>query len=102
MWLISQRTISDISVFCRMKRIESLEQLKKEATYNDKRGMFDFLIMLNSYARSSKGIIYYPDANTFDIRNDIDDSYQEDLTEEQLASETHIINAIQNGAFYKY
>ncbi len=85
-----------------MKKIESLEQLKTEALFNEKSGTANFFIMLNSYARSSKGIVYYPNTKTFDVRNDIDDSYQEDLTDEELASETHIIQAIETGTLFKY
>ena len=85
-----------------MQKIISLEQLKKESTYDDKKGMAEFFILLNFGLRSSKRIAYYPDTNTFDVHNEIDDSYEEDLTEEQLRNETHIVLAIENGAFYKY
>ena len=85
-----------------MKRITSLEQLKKESTYDDKKGMAEFFILLNFGLRSSKRITYYPDTNTFDVNNEIDDSWEEDLTEEQLINETHIVLAIKNGAFFKY
>jgi hypothetical protein len=64
--------------------------------------MAEFFIVLNFGCRSSKGIVYYLDTNTFDVRNEIDDSYQEDLTEEQLRDETHIALAIENGAFFQY
>ena len=85
-----------------MQKIISLEQLKKESTYDDKKGMAEFFILLNFGLRSSKRIAYYPDTNTFDVHNEIDDSYEEDLTEEQLRNETHIVLAIENDAFYKY
>ena len=84
-----------------MKQINSIEELKKEALYDDK-SVADFFIMLNGGLRSSKRVTYFPDTDTYDILNEIDDSYQEDLTEEQLRNETHIIYAIENGAFYKY
>jgi hypothetical protein len=64
--------------------------------------MSEFYILLNGGFRSSKRIIYYPDTNTFDVHNEIDDSYQEDLTEEELKSETHIVVAIENGALFRY
>ena len=64
--------------------------------------MTEFFIALNFGCRSSKGIVYYPDTNTFDIHNEIDGSYEEDLTEEQLRNETHIVLAIERGAFFKY
>lgn len=85
-----------------MQKITSLEQLKKESAYDDKKGMAEFFILLNFGLRSSKRITYYPDTNTFDVVNEIDDSYEEDLTEEQLINETHIGLAIENGAFFKY
>lgn len=85
-----------------MKKITSIEELKKEAIYDDRRGWAEFFILLNFNLRSSKRIIYYPDTNTFDVHNEIDDSYEKDLTEEQLINDTHIVIAIERGAFYKY
>ncbi len=85
-----------------MKKITSIEELKKEAEYDDRKGMTEFFIALNFGCRSSKRITYYPDTNRFDIHNEIDDTYEEDLTEEQLRNDTHIVYAIENGAFYKY
>ena len=73
-----------------------------ESVYDDRKGMDEFFIVLNLGCRSSKGVVYYPDINTFDVRNDIDDSFAEDLTEEQLRNETHIVLAIENQAFFKY
>jgi hypothetical protein len=67
-----------------------------------KKGWLKFFIALNLGARSSKRITYYPDTNTFDVHNEIDDSYEENLTKEQLLSETHIGLAIERGAFFKY
>lgn len=84
-----------------MKTIASLEELKLDATSRD--GTFkDYFIQLNYGLRSSKRILYHPDNFTFDVYNEIDDSYQEDLTEQQLAEETHIVEAIELGALYKY
>ena len=86
-----------------MKRINSLEELKKEAVYNDKRGMAEFYMLLaGGICRSSKRITYYPEANTFDVHNEIDDSWEEDITKEDLRNETHIVYAIENGALFKY
>lgn len=86
----------------KMKRINSIDELKKESAYDDKKGMSEFFIALNNGCRSSKRIVYYPDSNTFDVHNEIDDSYEEDLTEEKLKNETHIVIAIESGAFFKY
>ena len=85
-----------------MKQIKSIEELKKEAIYDDRKGMAEFFIMLNFGLRSSKRITYFPDTNTFDLHNEIDDSFEEDLTEEQLINETHIGIAMERGAFFKY
>ena len=85
-----------------MIRITSIEELKKEALYDEKKGWAEFFIVLNGGFRSSKGVAYFPDTDTFDIRNDIDDSFEDDLTEEQLRNDTHIVLAIENGAFFKY
>lgn len=86
----------------KVKNIASLEELKKEALYNDQKGFTEFFILINCGMRSSKRIAYFADTNTFDVHNEIDDSYEEDLTEEQLRNETHIVVAIENGALYKY
>jgi hypothetical protein len=78
MWLISQRTLSVIYFFCEklqtMKRITSLEELKKEALYHENENMAEFFISLNGGLRSSKRIAYFPETNTFDVHNEIDDS----------------------------
>ena len=84
-----------------MKLITSIENLKKEAS--NKNGDYsDFFIALNFSLRSSKRILYNEDSNTFDIINEIDYSYQDDLTEEQLRTETLIVESINKGALYKY
>jgi hypothetical protein len=86
-----------------MKKIVSIDQLKQEATYDDRKGMAEFFMLLaGGICRSSKRITYYPDTNTFDVHNEIDDLYDEDLTEEQLQNETRIVLAIEQGAFFKY
>ena len=64
--------------------------------------MAEFYILLNFGLRSSKRIAYYPETNSFDVHNEIDDSFEDDLTEEQLRNDTHIVLAIENGAFFKY
>lgn len=57
--------------------------------------------MLKGGARSSKRIIYFPDTNRFDVFNEIDDSWQENLTDIQLQTDTHILLAIERGAFFR-
>jgi hypothetical protein len=84
-----------------MQQIKSIDELKKEASSNN--GDYtEFFIVLNFGTRTSKRIRYDSDENRFDIYNEIDDSYQDDLTEEQLTNETHIVLAINQGALYKY
>ena len=84
-----------------MKKINSIEELKKEST--NKNGDYaDFFITLNHGAKSSKRILFNKDTETFDVINEIDYSYQDDLTEVQLANETFIVEAIEKGALYKY
>lgn len=84
-----------------MKRINSVEELKKEAT-NQNGDYVDFFLLLNGGFRSSKRISYDPEAKTFNVINEIDYSYEDDLTEEQLENETHIVLAIKSGVFFKY
>ena len=84
-----------------MKRVESFVKLKTICASTD--GIFtDLFIQLNFGLRSSKRVLYNPETNTFDVHNEIDDSYQDDLTEEQLTNETHIIEALHLGALYQY
>ena len=82
--------------------IKSIEELKKVAEYDDRKGYTEFFIMLNGWLRSSKRIAYFLSTNTFDVHNEIDDTYQEDLTEDQLNSETMIVEAIEKGALFQY
>ena len=84
-----------------MHQIKSIEELKKEASSSNG-DYIDFFILLNFGTRSSKRILYDIEQKTFSVYNEIDDSYQDDLTEEQLANETHIVLAIKQGGFYKY
>ena len=53
-----------------MKQINSIEELKKEAIYNDK-SVAEFFIMLNGGLRSSKRVTYFPDTDTYDVLNEI-------------------------------
>ena len=84
-----------------MTPILSLEELKEAASYNE-REIAEFFIALNFNLRSSKRIVYFPDTDTFDIHNEIDDSWQEDLPTSELAKQTLIVEAIEKQAFYKY
>lgn len=84
-----------------MKQINSIEELKKESSNNN--GEYaEFFIVLNFGLRSSKRILYNDEVGTFNIINEIDDSYQDGLTEAQLAKETLIMEAIDKGSFFRY
>jgi hypothetical protein len=50
--------------------------------------------------RSSKEIHYDEQTKRFDIYNEIDDTYQSNLTEKSLHTKTNIPEAIKNGVFY--
>ena len=83
-----------------MKRIDSIEELKKEAA--SKNGaMVEFFIALEGTLISSKSIIYYPKENRFDVLSLIDGVYFENLTEKRLGEKTNIVKAINGKAFYK-
>jgi len=84
-----------------MKRIDSVNQLKLEAAYSETAAAAEFFILLKGGFRSSKYISYFPDTNSFDVYHSIHDSWEEDLTEERLSSNTHIVLAIERGAFFK-
>lgn len=85
-----------------MKRIDSLQELKLEAAYSKAHPFGAFFILIAGDLRNGKNITWYAGTNTFTVHNEIDDSYKEDLTEEQLAKETSIVLAIERGVFYKY
>ena len=85
-----------------MKKIQSIKELKEVAGASGE-GFTDFFIVLGGgIAKSSKRISYDPSGNTFTIINEIDDSVQEDISEDELKVETMIVEAIEKGAFYQY
>ena len=84
------------------KKIKSIAVLKKAATNKDGNYTEFFIALAGGLARSSKSISYSPSGKTFCISNEIDDSFEEELTEEELKSQTNIYTAIKAGAFYQY
>lgn len=78
-----------------------MEELKIEAS-SANGGYVNFFIQLNAGARSSKQISYDPETKKFNIINEIDFSYQDNLSERQLKNNTHIILAMEEGALFKY
>jgi hypothetical protein len=84
------------------KTTKSLAHLKKVAG-SDTGDFTEFYILLaGGIARRSKRIVYHTPTKTFDVYNEIDASYQEDLTDEQLASETNIVDAIDCNVLIQY
>jgi hypothetical protein len=85
-----------------MEKVLSLDHLKQLAT--DEKGFRqDFFISLaGGVARSSKQILYDPTVKRFWIVNEIDGSFQDYLSDKQLARHTNIVDAIESGTLYKY
>ena len=84
-----------------MKIIDSIEELKKEVL-RAKGCCVHFFILLNGNARSSKQVSYNSETKRFNVINEIDFSYQDNLSEKQLENKTPIVLAKQSGAFFKY
>jgi hypothetical protein len=83
------------------KIIETIDQLKSECLKKkDDYGDF-FIVLAGGLARSSKRIRYDQKNNRFDVHNEIDDSFQDDLSEEDLRNQTMIVEAIEKSAFFQ-
>ena len=79
-----------------MEIVTSLNHLKTLCNIN---GFAEFYIIIaNGLAKSCKRIKYHPNSNTFDICNEIDESWQEDITEENLYNVTKIPESIEKNA----
>lgn len=78
----------------KFKRIDSIEELKKEC-----RESYDFFIHFG-VSRSSKGISYDEEEDTFTIHHEIDDTF-EDVTSENL-KKSNIGKAMEEERFYAY
>ena len=83
------------------KLVNSIEELKSICINNGDEYV-DCYILLQGLFRSSKRILFDPRENAFSVHNEIDDSYQDDLTEEQLKTDTMIIEAIEKKALFLY
>lgn len=82
-------------------RIESLDQLKKEA-YRDNGDFVDFYIFLaGGLVKSSKRISYRPELSQFLIIHEIDESYEE-ITESNIGIHSNLIEAISKNCLIKY
>ena len=78
-----------------MKKIESIDQLKKESIEGA-----EFVIMINTILRSTKFVTYLPKKDKFSIHNFIDDTHQT-VKADRLLEETLIPEAIEAGRFFK-
>jgi hypothetical protein len=84
------------------KIIETIDQLKSECLKKkDDYGDF-FIVLAGGLARSSKRIRYDKKSNRFDVHNEIDDTFQDNLSEDELRKETMIIEAIEKNAFFQH
>jgi hypothetical protein len=83
-----------------MEKVTSVEHLKQLA-YRENGDYVQFYIFLaGGIARSGKMISYRPkEKKNWVIINEIDDSYQA-LIDKSLSKRTHIVEAIENGAFF--
>jgi hypothetical protein len=79
-----------------MEIVTSINHLKTLCNIN---GFAEFYIIIaNGLAKSSKRIRYYSENNTFDIHNEIDDTWRENITVEDLSIETNIMKAIEKNS----
>lgn len=82
-------------------KIENMEQLKELSTHDENENMFECFIALGMF-RSSKRITYFPDEDKWDIDNEIDDVFLEEITTKELGEQTNVITALEKGALYSY
>jgi hypothetical protein len=75
--------------------VESIAHLKKLCNVD---GFGEFFILLDSGIRSSKRICYDSEDKTFNVHHEIDDSWDECITEEELYELTNIPEAIEKKA----
>ncbi|MDP2335231.1 MAG: hypothetical protein Q8N05_02050 [Bacteroidota bacterium] len=81
-----------------MEIVKSIAHLKELSEID---GFAEFkMILAGGLCHSSKRICYYADSKTFDVHNEIDDTWNEGITEEELDSQTMIPLAIERGAFF--
>ena len=79
-------------------KVESLDQLKKRAFNTG----FECFIRLNHGLRSSKLVSWDSASGEWHILNWIDDTEQDLKSDEELAAETLIVEAIENGALWAW
>lgn len=85
-----------------MKLISSIQELKQTAEYIDNAGFKEYYIVSPGTTRNFKRIAYFSDTNTFDVYHETDDTFAENLSEEELKTETMIVDAIEKKALFLY
>ena len=83
-----------------MRKITNLTELKCLASENV--DGCECFISLGNCIKSSKQIWYFPDTETWDVHNDIDDSDIEDMYLEHLIRDTNIIKALNAGQLFTH
>jgi len=82
-----------------MQSIKSIDELKRQCSDD----VYEFFIMLNGGARSSKDIRYEPTDDSWCMTNGIDDSHVDyNSTDDFLKNEPLIVKAMAFNAFFKY
>jgi hypothetical protein len=77
------------------KKIKTVEELKHECDSS-----YDFFIHFGGI-KSSKGVTYHQEDDTFSIHHEIDDTWEEEVSPKEL-EESNIGKAIKGGSFYAY
>ena len=91
-----------VFLLIKYKRITSTDALKQAAKSTKGEYAEFFIALAGGMLRSSKRILYNSEKRTFFVNNEIDDTYQKDLTLAELKSQTNIYAAIKAGQFYQY
>ena len=79
-----------------MEKVTSLNHLKTLSNIN---GFAEFeIILAGGLCCSSKQICYYSDSKTFDIFNEVDETWQRKISDKGLAKKTMIIEAIETNS----
>ena len=79
-------------------KVTSIDHLKELSSREEGE---EFFISMG-ICRSSKRVWYDEYTKLFTIYNEIDDTEEEEVTEQYVKKNTNIVDAIERGAFYKY
>jgi hypothetical protein len=78
--------------------VSSIEELKKLSLNENT----EFFILLSGILRSSKTVRYFLETDKFNVLNEIDNTFQKNLSENDLRLKTNIVEAIEKKSFFKY